>query len=83
MERYEVFIDRKRPPVCCRHLMEKLVSTGCFDLRGSGFYENEYGKGAHKLETTQQAQRASVDCGNKGIVASRAKPIGPHALPEA
>lgn len=51
--------------------MEKLISTGCFDFRGSGFYQNDYGDGAHKLGTTEQAQRASVDCAARGLQVAR------------
>jgi predicted nucleic acid-binding Zn ribbon protein len=71
VERYEVYVDKQPPPPCCGEPMVKLVSTGCFDFRGSGFYQNDYGDGAHKLGTTEQAQRASVDCAARGLQVAR------------
>ncbi len=67
-ERYEPYIDREAPPLHCTKPMEKLISTGCFDFRGTGFYQNDYGHGAHKLSTKDQAQRAAVACEKRGLV---------------
>jgi putative FmdB family regulatory protein len=76
LERYEPVVDKQVPPLCCGKQTEKVISIPTFDFRGSGFYQNEYGNGAHKLEPTAQAQRASVDCGNAGIGATRPQPMG-------
>ena len=70
-ERYEVYVDKLPSPPCCGEPMEKLISTGCFDFRGGGFYQNDYGNGAHKLGTTEQAQRASVECEQRGLQVAR------------
>jgi len=78
LERYESLIDNKGPPICCERQMEKKFSIASFDFRGSGFYQNDYGNGAHKLGVTEQAQRASIDCEKAGIVATEAKPAGPR-----
>ena len=78
LERYESLIDNKEPPTCCEKQMEKKFSIASFDFRGSGFYQNDYGNGAHKLGTTEQAQRASIDCEKAGIVAARPQPAGPR-----
>ncbi len=58
-ERLETYIDRMAPPECdlCGEATEKLISVCSFDLRGSGFYENEYGMGAEKLGLKDQRRR--------------------------
>ncbi len=81
VERYEGHVDEEAPPTCCSKAMVKLMSAVCFDLRGSGFYENDYGKGAHKLTTTQQAQRASVDCKNRGLVPAQPGKFHSNTMP--
>jgi len=70
-ERYEPNVDQQPPPPCCGEPMGKLISTCIFDLRGSGFYQNDHGSGAHKLSPTAQAQRASRDIEARGIVPAR------------
>ncbi len=78
LERYESLVDNKEPPTCCEKHMKKKFSIASFDFRGSGFYSNDYGNGAHKLGTTEQAQRASIDCEKAGIVAARPSKAGPQ-----
>lgn len=58
-ERLETFIDRMAPPECdlCGGDTEKLISVCSFDLRGGGFYQNEYGNGAEKLGLKDQRRR--------------------------
>ncbi len=58
-ERLETFIDRMAPPECdvCGGATEKLISVCSFDLRGGGFYQNEYGDGAEKLGLKDQRRR--------------------------
>ncbi|KKK56604.1 hypothetical protein LCGC14_3062850 [marine sediment metagenome] len=74
LERYEVYIDRQEPPACCDNPMEKQFSVSIADFRGSGFYKNDYGNGAHKLGVAEQAQRASIDCGRLGLKPAKPKP---------
>lgn len=83
LERYEVYIDRQEPPACCDNPMEKQFSVSIADFRGSGFYQNDYGNGAHKLGTTEQAQRASVDCDAKGLRPMRHDPNRKLPIPQA
>ena len=52
---------KKDPPECCGGPMEKLMSAGIFDLRGTGFYANDYGNGAHKLSRKDQHIRSRRD----------------------
>lgn len=67
VERYEVRMNEQAPPKCCGEPTVKLMSACIFDLRGSGFHQNDYGNGAHKLSATHQAQRASVECAQHGL----------------
>lgn len=83
VERYEVYVDKLPPPPCCKEQMEKKFSIASFDFRGSGFYKNEYGNGAHKLGVTQQAQRASVDCEASGLCPARHDPHKEYPVPQA
>ncbi len=90
IERYEPLVDKLPPPDCggCDEPMMKLVSMANFDMRGTGFYINEHGSGAHKLEATDQAIRAERDIRKRGLMpASPMGEVGPskpsHALQEA
>ena len=62
-ERLETFIGRMVPPECglCGRPTEKLMSVCGFDLRGGGFYQNEYGDGAEKLCLKDQRRRLLRD----------------------
>ncbi len=68
-ERYEPLVDKQPPPSCgsCGKTMIKFVSMANFDLRGTGFYINEHGSGAHKLAATDQAIRAERDIQKAGL----------------
>ena len=73
VERYEPHQIEQPVPDCCDEPMERLMSVVAFDLRGSGFHQNDYGNGAHKLSAIHQAQRASVECDQHGL-----RPAQPH-----
>ncbi len=83
LERYEVYIDRQEPPSCCVKPMAKQFSVSIADFRGSGFYKNDYGNGAHKLGVTEQAQRASMDCEARGLRPATPGKSGEHPIPQA
>lgn len=72
-ERLESRIDALPPPRCvvCSSTTRKLISVVSFDLRGSGFYENDYGGGAHKLKQKDQQRRALRDLLDAGNTVSR------------
>lgn len=72
-ERFERRMSVLSPPACkvCGAVTEKLISVVSFDLRGSGFYENDYGNGAHKLKQKDQQRRALRDLIAAGNTVSR------------
>ena len=58
-ERYQRKMVTQTPPRCvlCGGRSEKLMSACIFDLRGGGFFKNEYGDGAEKLGLKDQRRR--------------------------
>jgi len=43
-----------------------MISLFSFDFRGDGFYKNEHGNGAHKLERPTQGRRIRKELRERG-----------------
>lgn len=63
------------PPLCCKHEMCKIISRpGLPVLKGTGFYETEYGNQPQHLKSTDQAIRAARECKEHKLVPARPRP---------
>lgn len=70
IERYQK-LNAELPLPYCEICLIKTVhifpTGGSFDLRGTGFYKNDYGNGAHKLDNLSQHRRMLREMDERGI----------------